>query len=303
MKGGRWFTILLGFVCLVCGIGVLCTYFYYDKQLMNRMAAAVERSTVYISHETDEVTQVVDSEIIESVSRDQELLEVSTYTNVLEIESLGIKAYINDGVDDLSLNSGVGRHPTTAEVGMIGNCVIAGHASETYHCIFNRLHEIAVLDTFILYDASGIPHVYYVTDKYVCEPDNVGILYDTGENLSVCTLYTCTDGGKKRLVVQGKEFNDVELEAFLHEYHNGRVSELMRMFDSQQIEPITRELMLRSQPKTRTYDVKYLWGSSNSSTTVQNMYRVVPGSFSFQKQHDFSSGYLTVGVKLKIKGV
>lgn len=217
---------ITGVVLILCG-GILLGYWKYtDFKYRQMYSSAVGDSTIteddftkMLKESRKGFTESTDSDVDEYMEfslldSDQKVDEVTIYQNVLEIPQYNILAYIGKDVEKETLKKGVGWHNTTAEPGHIGNCVIPGHSSSTYDCIFNGLENIEILDTFIIWDAAGIKHIYYVTDKYVTDPYNLNLLYKTVDGISQTTLYTCTEHGTRRLVIVGKEFDDYDLEKF-----------------------------------------------------------------------------------------
>lgn len=227
--------------------------------------------------------------VIDSLDSDQVIEQVKSYINVVEIPNLDIIAYINEGSDKAALSGGVGRHTSTANVGSAGNCVIAGHASPTYNCIFNRLEEIDILDEFYLYDSNGTKHRYYVTDKFICDPSNIDILYNSGEGVSTTTLYTCTNNGHQRFVVVGKELSDEELNQFKIDIKSIYVNNMLKMNDANTVETISYALSTRGLKKTRMYNFKFF--NTDISRVRDTLYGVVLGSDAFDKEHTYNLDY------------
>lgn len=227
----------VGAFCLICTLFVhfFSTWYedYKEKLLAEEWERAIRENQFIVEHvsnsgvagETvDENIDLVD--VIDYVDGDQEAEEVVTYKNVLDIPKIEVQAYIGSDTSAYALNRGVGHHIETVGIGEIGNCVVCGHASRTYTRLLNRLEEMELFDQFFAYDAKGNKHTYYITRRFVVEPEQTSILLTTDDDHSVMTIYTCTDGGIRRFVLVGTEYTDEELEAYKEEYYNSRISHM-----------------------------------------------------------------------------
>ena len=273
----------LGSSCIISGLSIFGFYSYYNNKMENTIQENIDKSTIYVSNtETSDVTEnsnstLVDTTVaVENVDEDQVIKEVKTYSNVLSIPELGILAYINDGVSKDALAGGIGRHEETANIGELGNCVVAGHASDIYNCILNNLDKINLFDSFEVYDSSGKKHTYYVTQKFICEPDDVGILASSTMDKSMFTIYTCTNKGSQRLVVEGTELTEAELAKYKENLHNTYVTNMLNFNESYNIEAIYTELQVRELAKNRHYSVNYVKSNKVLTPIVTNLYGVAP---------------------------
>jgi sortase A len=273
----------LGSSCIISGLSIFGFYSYYSNKMENTIQENIDKSTIYVSNtETSDVTEnsnstLVDTTVaVENVDEDQVIKEVKTYSNVLSIPELGILAYINDGVSKDALAGGVGRHEETANIGELGNCVVAGHASDIYNCILNNLDKINLFDSFEVYDSSGKKHTYYVTQKFICEPDDVGILASSTMDKSMFTIYTCTNKGSQRLVVEGTELTEAELAKYKENLHNTYVTNMLNFNESYNIEAVYTELQVRELAKNRHYSVNYVKSNKVLTPIVTNLYGVAP---------------------------
>lgn len=183
----------------------------YNSHLTYSYEKAVEDSIVYVESDSGvESLKEGGVENLEAVSmsgavpisvHDNLML---SYSNVLYIPSVDIKAKVFDGMDKPNLTKGVARDLNTAKIGEYGNCVIAGHSSVKYDCIFNQLKDLSIGETITAYAEDGVSYTYTIMYKYVVKPTETGILRTTDENIRQLTLYTCTDGGENRLVLVGE---------------------------------------------------------------------------------------------------
>ena len=273
----------LGSSCIISGLSIFGFYTYYNNKMENAIKSNIDKSTIYVSStETSDSTNQTTSTLVDTtvevanVDGDQAIEKVKTYSNVLSIPQLSILAYINEGVSKDALSGGVGHHEGTADVGAVGNCVVAGHASDIYNCILNDLDKINLFDSFEVYDSSGKKHIYYVTQKFICEPDDVGILASSSTDKSIFTIYTCTNKGSQRLVVEGTELTENELAKFKENLHNTYVTNMLNYNESYNTESVYTELKVRDLAKNRHYTVNYVKSNKDLTPIVTNLYGVAP---------------------------
>lgn len=175
----------------------------YNSYLEHSYEKAVEDSIVYVPAVSGvEIVEAVNLSGAVPASVHDDLM--ISYSNVLYIPSVGIKAKVFDDINKSNLSKGVARDTSTVKIGDYGNCVIAGHSSVKYDCIFNKLKDLSIGEKIIVYAKDGISYTYVIKYKYVVKPTETGILRTTDENIRQLTLYTCTDGGENRLVLVGE---------------------------------------------------------------------------------------------------
>ncbi|MGA2116737.1 MAG: class D sortase [Bryobacteraceae bacterium] len=102
----------------------------------------------------------------------------------IEIPRLLFSAIVVEGVDSTNLRRAVGHIPGTALPGEPGNVGLAGHR-DTF---FRTLKDLGPGDEIQL-STPGATFKYVVELLVVVEPDNVGVLAPSAEN--VLTLVTC----------------------------------------------------------------------------------------------------------------
>lgn len=248
----------------ICAIAVMCiisysNYYdmYADYQIALNWEQAVRENSFTVERASFSATQVAEASdglvtVIDGFDGDQVVDEVVTYKNVLDIPKIEVKAYIGDGTSAYNLSRGVGRHIETVTVGEIGNCVVAGHASLTYNRILNRLNELELFDEFYAYDSWGMKHTYYVTERFVCSPDQISILDNTTDGKSTMTIYTCTEGGVRRFVVVGKEFTEESLAEYKESVVQGLVKRMRDLNSGLHIGNVYSLIDFRNTRYTRT---------------------------------------------------
>ena len=110
--------------------------------------------------------------------------ETGSFIGRIEIPRLVLSVVVVEGVDKTSLRRAVGHIPGTALPGEAGNVGLAGHR-DTF---FRPLKDLKIKDEIQLSTLKGI-FEYEVVSLRIVEPDNVGVLEPSGEN--VLTLVTC----------------------------------------------------------------------------------------------------------------
>lgn len=102
----------------------------------------------------------------------------------LSVPRLHLSAMVREGVDRNTLQLAVGHIPATALPGQAGNVGVAGHR-DTF---FRGLKDLRAQDELQFSTLSG-DFKYVVESLTIVEPDNVGVLAPSSEN--VLTLVTC----------------------------------------------------------------------------------------------------------------
>ena len=110
---------------------------------------------------------------------------------ILTIEAIDLQLPIAEGVDEATLRIAPGRVPQTAQIGEVGNAVIAGHRNYTFGSMFNRLGELDIGDIVLYQARNGELMEFVVFEVAVIEPhDQIAFLQPVND--SIITLYTCT---------------------------------------------------------------------------------------------------------------
>lgn len=102
----------------------------------------------------------------------------------LSVPRLRMSAMVREGIDRNTLQLAIGHIPATALPGQAGNVGVAGHR-DTF---FRGLKDLRTMDE-IHFSTLGGDFKYVVESLTVVEPDNVGVLAPSSEN--VLTLVTC----------------------------------------------------------------------------------------------------------------
>jgi len=110
---------------------------------------------------------------------------------ILTIDSIDLILPVMEGVDEPELRIAPGRVPQTAQIGEIGNAVIAGHRNYSFGSMFNRLGEVGLGDVVEFRAMSGELMLFEVFEILEITPENQ-IAFIQPQNDSIITLYTCT---------------------------------------------------------------------------------------------------------------
>lgn len=153
----------------------------------------------------DGEAEVVEQELdqVDTASYTDENGTTYTYEAILSIPGLGIQyPVLSDTSDELlkiSLNKFWGGSPNS-----VGNYCIVGHNYRSGK-MFGKLARINTGDSVYLQDMSGKKLEYQVYDKYVVDPEDVACTSQITNGLKEMTLITCTEQGKRRLIVKCRE--------------------------------------------------------------------------------------------------
>lgn len=121
----------------------------------------------------------------------------------LVIPTIGVDAYVVEGVGENDLVNGPGHYPETVLPGQDGNAAIAGHRT-TFGAPFFRLDELKLGDYIDITARGGAQFRYQMTGSSVVSPDDVGVLDPTA--FPELTLTTCNPrfSATSRLIVTAK---------------------------------------------------------------------------------------------------
>lgn len=137
-------------------------------------------------------------------------IDTKTYTSkdgvkytteaILKIPKIDIEYPVLSATSDallfVSLNKYWGPQPNE-----VGNYCVVGHYYENGK-MFGKLHKLKNGDKAELTDLEGNTLTYQVYDKFVVKPTNTSCTSQLTDGRKELTLITCTNGGKKRLVVK-----------------------------------------------------------------------------------------------------
>lgn len=121
---------------------------------------------------------------------------------IMRVKSVGLETVIVEGTDTKYLKYYACHFEGTAMPGEDGNFSVAGHSSYLYNQVFNELHKVKINDKIEIENTKGI-FKYNITEIFDTEAENTFVL-DQDTSKKEITLVTCTDGGKKRLIIKGE---------------------------------------------------------------------------------------------------
>jgi sortase A len=108
---------------------------------------------------------------------------------IINIPRIGLRAPVAEGAGLDILRFAIGHMESTADLGEIGNAVVAGHRSHSFGVYFNRLDEMQINDEIIVETANG-KITYVVYEILIVEPNDVSVLKGSSSH-RVLTLVTC----------------------------------------------------------------------------------------------------------------
>ena len=128
--------------------------------------------------------------------------ENSNRTNVigiLEIKSIGLKAPIVDGEENLDYV--VAKYRSSANFGQAGNVILAGH-NNMKGSIFKNLYKVKIGDIIEIKTDNNI-YKYKLTERVIVNPSDSSLLTKNISEKEI-TLITCINRAKERLILKGK---------------------------------------------------------------------------------------------------
>ena len=181
---------------------------YAEDEGSNETATHEPYGDAYAPHETlpgteaqANLTPIPDSEFHSAV----------TGLGILTIENIDLRLPVAEGVTEETLRIALGRVPQTAQIGDIGNAVIAGHRNYTHGQMFNRLGELEIGDVIGYQARNGEFMRFVVFEIAVIVPDDQ-IAFVQPNSDSIITLYTCTPirAATHRLLVRAQRVPIIE---------------------------------------------------------------------------------------------
>lgn len=127
-----------------------------------------------------------------------------TAIGIIDIPKISLKYPIAEGVDNTTLRFCIGHMPKTAELGEVGNSVLAGHRSHSFGSFFNRLDELVVGDAIIIRTKKESTS-YTVFEKKRVHKTDLSVLAGNRSQKEL-TLITCELGinPEERIIVKAR---------------------------------------------------------------------------------------------------
>lgn len=296
----------LGIIIVVIGLCIIFSDIIYNQVIKYYRNKAIKNSEITVDRDNDvEVNYYDETGLISGdnfvVSSDQDIKQVNSYKNVLEIENLNIKAYVYNDLSHDSLTYGVGRYPDTPKLGEYGNTVIAGHSSNIYNCILNNLKDIKIFDTINIYNESGDLLKYYVTDKYIVNPNNLDVLDTTDDSIKELTIITCTSNGAQRLIVKAKQLSDSELSLLKEAAQKENKEKLLYINSNLKLFDFESIFQERNKPNKLVRNINYVYSPFNRISTLRNINLIIKNDL-IKKEHLYNPNFdISFGVKAELK--
>ena len=173
---------------------------YKDNNIKNDLISNYENNSSIdnsIEKENDNIENKVSNKF-----EYKEEGENSNRTNVigiLEIKSIGLKAPIVDGEENLDYV--VAKYRNSANFGQVGNVILAGH-NNMKGSIFKNLYKVKIGDIIEIKTDNNI-YKYKLTERVIVNPSDSSLLTQDISKKEI-TLITCINRAKERLILKGK---------------------------------------------------------------------------------------------------
>ena len=220
----------------------------YNLDIQRHIDADLEEHAIYTRVDAVSDTAIKEKsdesidEIVEVLTEDQKIKKVKTYTSAISIPRIKVLAYVNDGVGKSALDFGFGRYTNSAELGTVGNTVVAGHSSNIYNCLLNGLEKkIQYMDKITVWNKNGKKLNYYVMNTKVVEPDDFSI-FDAPGFGKWLTIFTCTDNGARRFVVSAVCMDKSQIASIKNAPELSKLTDLESEITCYSMERISMEL-------------------------------------------------------------
>ena len=173
---------------------------YKDNNIKNDLISNYENNSSidnFIEKENDNIENKVSNKF----EYKEETIN-SKRTNVigiLEIKSIGLKAPIVDGEENLDYV--VAKYRNSANFGQVGNVILAGH-NNMKGSIFKNLYKVKIGDIIEIKTDNNI-YKYKLTERVIVNPSDSSLLTQDISKKEI-TLITCINRAKERLILKGK---------------------------------------------------------------------------------------------------
>ncbi len=267
---------LIGALLILTGVSLVTYDEWVEQRAYNKTqkiaeSTATQLATPVIKDIEDTENYKIDDLVIEVLTEDQKVEQVKNMKNVLEVPKADIKAYIYDNVSDDSLTYGVGRYPDTAQIGENGNTVIAGHSSTVYNSVLNGVENLELFDTFYIYNESGKKLTYYVTNMYVVEPEDIWVLDAKQLTYNEVNLLTCTNGGKQRLIIEGRGYTPAQLANYKATQYESKLQELQEISNNIRLDDLCNYFIGLGSIEPEVYLIDHLQVGHTKTTVAQGV--------------------------------
>lgn len=173
---------------------------YKDNNIKNDLISNYENNSS-IDNSIEKENDNIENKISNEFEYKEETIN-SKRTNVigiLEIKSIGLKAPIVDGEENLDYV--VAKYRNSANFGQVGNVILAGH-NNMKGSIFKNLYKVKIGD-IIEFKTDNNIYKYKLTERVIVNPSDSSLLTQDISKKEI-TLITCINSAKERLILKGK---------------------------------------------------------------------------------------------------
>ncbi|BDS18661.1 class A sortase (plasmid) [Clostridium perfringens] len=173
---------------------------YKDNNIKNDLISNYENN-FSIDNSIEKENDNIENKISNEFEYKEETIN-SKRTNVigiLEIKSIGLKAPIVDGEENLDYV--VAKYRNSANFGQVGNVILAGH-NNMKGSIFKNLYKVKIGDIIEIKTDNNI-YKYKLTERVIVNPSDSSLLTQDISKKEI-TLITCINRAKERLILKGK---------------------------------------------------------------------------------------------------
>ena len=173
---------------------------YKDNNIKNDLISNYENNSS-IDNSIEKENDNIENKISNEFEYKEETIN-SKRTNVigiLEIKSIGLKAPIVDGEENLDYV--VAKYRNSANFGQVGNVILAGH-NNMKGSIFKNLYKVKIGDIIEIKTDNNI-YKYKLTERVIVNPSDSSLLTQDISKKEI-TLITCINRANERLILKGK---------------------------------------------------------------------------------------------------
>ena len=198
---------------IIIGISLIGTALFIDfksKSIQDNLVQKYEEkmysnSSVEYSYNPEINENMEKKEAIKdsfNQSKNKSKAEESNVIGILEIDSIGVKAPIVLGEENLDYV--VAKYRAGSDFGEVGNVILAAH-NNMCGSIFRNLHKLKIGSTVkIISDNKELE--YKITNRYIVEPNDTRKINFSNDKKEI-TLITCINYAKQRLILTGELVN------------------------------------------------------------------------------------------------
>lgn len=173
---------------------------YKDNNIKNNLISNYENNSSIdnsIEKENDNIENKVSNEF--EYKEEGENSKRINVIGILEIKSIGLKAPIVDGEENLDYV--VAKYRSSANFGQAGNVILAGH-NNMKGSIFKNLYKVKIGEIIEIKTDNNI-YKYKLTERVIVNPSDSSLLTQDISEKEI-TLITCINRAKERLILKGK---------------------------------------------------------------------------------------------------